>query len=102
MRTPALHKLTARAVASAKDWMHSDGGGLFLRVIGKARAWVFRFTHASRKREMGLGPQSAVSLATARERAAQARDVVSRGDDDPHCGPHCAPVRHSDAPQAGR
>jgi len=78
-------------VTGAKDGMHSDGGGLFLRVKGNARAWVFRFTYASRKREMGLGPQSAVSLATARERAAQARDVVSRGDD---------PIAARTAPQA--
>lgn len=81
MRTGSLNKLTARGAAAAQDGMHSDGGGLFLRVKGASRAWVFRFTVDGRKREMGLGPASAVSLATARTKAAEARDLVGQGID---------------------
>ena len=82
MRTQALHKLTARAVKAAGVGMHSDGGGLFLAVKSAgARSWVFRFTVDGRKRELGLGSAGAVSLAEARQRAQEARDVVSAGSD---------------------
>lgn len=81
MRTATLNKLTARAVKFAGDGMHSDGGGLFLRVKGNSRGWVFRFTRDGRKREMGLGSASSVSLAKAREKAVEARALVSAGID---------------------
>ena len=81
MRTGTLHKLKAAQVRAAGDGMHSDGGGLFLRVSGAARSWVFRHTSAGRKREMGLGPAANVSLAWARELAAEARDTVAAGAD---------------------
>lgn len=79
MRTGTLNKLSARGVKAAGDGMHSDGGGLFLRVKGEARSWVFRFTVEGRKREMGLGSAGAVSLASAREKAAQAREALAAG-----------------------
>ncbi len=81
MRVRTLHKLTARGVATAGPGMHSDGGGLFLRVKGNGRSWVFRYTERGRKREKGLGPASAVSLAEARKRAAAAREAVTDGRD---------------------
>jgi integrase len=43
-----------------------------------ARKWVFRFTFAGRVTEMGLG-NAAVSLASAREKAAEARKLVAAG-----------------------
>jgi integrase len=43
-----------------------------------ARKWVFRFTFAGRVTEMGLG-NAAVSLAQARDRAAEARKLVAAG-----------------------
>ncbi len=61
--------------------MHSDGGGLFLRVKSGQRSWVFRFTHEGRKREMGLGSASSVGLAQARQMAADARERVAAGID---------------------
>ena len=78
MRTGVLNKLTAKAVQSAGDGLHSDGGGLFLRVRGNSKVWLFRFTRDGKKREMGLG---AVSLAEARLKAADARAKVSDGID---------------------
>lgn len=78
-----LNKLTARAVASAATpGVLVDGGGLRL-VIGKdgSKKWVFRFTLAGSARELGLGPVTAVSLAQARARAAQAREQVAAGVD---------------------
>ncbi|WP_413903399.1 Arm DNA-binding domain-containing protein [Tateyamaria sp.] len=77
MRTGALNKLTTAGVRSAKDGMHSDGGGLYLRIKGGARAWVFRYTADGKKRDKGLGSAAAVSLASARDKAAQARQAVA-------------------------
>lgn len=81
MRTQALGKLTAKAVKNAVDGMHSDGGGLFLRVKGNSRAWVFRYTRERKKREMGMGSFRSVSLAEARGKSAEARALVSNGQD---------------------
>lgn len=78
MRTGVFNKLTAKAVQSSGDGMYSDGGGLFLRVRGHSKVWVFRFTRDGKKREMGLG---SVSLVEARLRAADARAKVSYGKD---------------------
>jgi hypothetical protein len=56
-----------------------DGEGLRL-IVGATgtRKWVFRFMRRGRSREMGLGG-SDVSLAMARERAANARQVLAAG-----------------------
>ena len=72
-------KLTARAAATTKPGRYGDGRGLYLAVSGtSARKWVFRFTIAGRVTEMGLG-NAAVSLAQAREKAAEARKLVAAG-----------------------
>lgn len=81
-----FNKLSARKVATiSKPGRHSDGGGLYL-VVDKngARRWVFIFRWrrsgekgAGRLREMGLGSAIAVSLARAREKAAEARTMVA-------------------------
>ena len=68
MRQTTLHKLNAKAVNSVGDGWHSDGGGLYLRVKGASRSWVFRWSEGAKKRERAIGPQSAISLATARLR----------------------------------
>lgn len=75
------NKLSATAARKAGPGMHNDGAGLYLRVKGDSRSWVFRFTHASKKREMGLGSAGAVSLADARSRAQTAREQVAQGID---------------------
>jgi integrase len=72
-------KLTARGVATARPGRYGDGRGLYLVVSGTgARKWVFRFTYCGRVTEMGLG-NAAVSLAQAREKAAEARKVIAAG-----------------------
>ena len=77
------NKLTARGVASlTKPGRHSDGSGLYLSIDGKGgRRWVLLFTWQGRMREMGLGSGSTVSLARARELAADARRLVVEGRD---------------------
>ncbi|MGD9712415.1 MAG: tyrosine-type recombinase/integrase, partial [Thermomicrobiales bacterium] len=59
-----------------------DGDGLWLHksTTGK-RYWVFIYIRHTRRREMGLGPLDAVTLAMAREKAAAARVCLQRGGD---------------------
>jgi integrase len=74
-----MGRLTARKVETAKPGVHIDGEGLRL-IVGATgtRKWVFRFMRRGRSQEMGLGG-SDVSLAVARERAADARRVLTAG-----------------------
>lgn len=84
-----LNKLSARTVATLKQpGRHSDGGGLYLSISpdGSRRRWIYLFrwkapgeTGVGRLREMGLGSATTVSLAQARELAAQARGIVKEG-----------------------
>ncbi|MEP1208552.1 MAG: integrase arm-type DNA-binding domain-containing protein [Rhizobiaceae bacterium] len=80
-----INKLTARFVDAAnKPGRHSDGGNLYLSISPKgSKRWVFFYRIAGRQREMGLGSASraGVSLATARERAADARAILASGRD---------------------
>jgi integrase len=60
----------------------SDGGNLYLAVTPPdASSWVFRYTLSSRARTMGLGSYPDVSLAAAREMAAEARRLTRQGRD---------------------
>lgn len=73
------NKLNVKQLASIKKvGVHSDGGGLYLRVRASgSRAWLFVYTMHGKRREMGLGSDLDVTLAQAREKAAAARMLVS-------------------------
>jgi integrase len=77
--------LTALQVknAKARDKL-ADGGGLRLDVDSNGnKSWVFRFTSptTSKERFMGLGPLRDVSLAQARDAAAEARLLIRERKD---------------------
>ena len=78
-----IHRLSARAVTSAKErGLHTDGGGLFLQVARNgSRSWLFRFTLRGKTRHMGLGPIDLVSLAEARAAAFECRRLCLDGND---------------------
>ena len=78
-----MNKLSAAFVKSAPEGKHCDGGGLWLhkRADGGAQ-WVLRVTVHGRRREMGLGPLSEVSLKDARDAADKWR-ATARDDKDP-------------------
>jgi integrase len=82
----ARNKLTATSVAS-KDKLgkHGDGDGLYLYVSKTGnKSWVFVYIRNKKRREMGLGAlggTGGVSLARARIKAAEVRDILARGGD---------------------
>lgn len=78
-----IHRLSAKAVQSkTKQGYHADGGGLYL-LVGPtgAKSWVLRYQRAGRRREMGLGSTSLVSLAEARQAAVAQRKMLITGED---------------------
>lgn len=78
-----LARLTALAVAKAKTpGAYADGGGLYLQITASSvKSWLFRFMLNGRAREMGLGPLHSVSLAEARQKAAECRRLRTEGTD---------------------
>ena len=74
-------RLSARKVETEKKpGMYADGEGLYLIVSPKgAKRWLFVFQHQGKRKEMGLGSLSKVSLADAREAAEASRKLVGRG-----------------------
>ncbi len=65
-----------------KPGRYSDGGGLILQVrSAENRSWILRYMIAGKAREMGLGPESSVSLAQARAKAAKAKEQIANGGD---------------------
>ena len=73
-------RLTARAAATTRPGRHGDGAGLYLVVSASgARKWVLRFSFARKVTEMGLGSADVVSLAQARSKAREAREMLDAG-----------------------
>lgn len=86
-----LERLSARQAATiSKPGRHADGGNLYLSVSAEGwRRWTFLYRErgTGKLREMGLGPaigpkRAGLSLADARRKAAQARQMLYN-DTDP-------------------
>ncbi|WP_170971903.1 site-specific integrase [Rhodobacter sp. SY28-1] len=77
-----LNRLSAAKVRSCQTGKYADGGGLWLykREDGGAQ-WVLRVTIHGRRREMGLGALTDVSLKEAREAADKWRATVRENKD---------------------
>ena len=80
-----MSKLNALKIKSTnKIGMHSDGGGLYLKVqpavhsITPNKSWIFRWG-AKGANTMGLGSLRDVSLSEAREFASECHRMVARG-----------------------
>ena len=87
------HRLTERAVHRARPGRHADGNGLYLfvRPTG-ARSWIQRLVIGGRRRDLGLGGCTLVSLPAARRQAAENRGVARAGGDPTAAGtPPAAP-----------
>lgn len=83
----ARHKLTDSKIrALSKAGIYSDGDGLYLRVqTSGSRSWVYIWKRYGIRREIGLGPFGSgaghVSLAAARAKAEECRNLVGSGGD---------------------
>ena len=74
--------LTAVTVKTRKPGRHADGNGLYLDVDESgARRWLLRITIHGRRRDIGLGSASLVTLAEARDAALEMRRVARAGGD---------------------
>ena len=83
MARPAF-RLSATTLSKAKlgPGLHTDGNGLYLRVTKTlTRSWVFLYVRNGKRTELGLGAYPALSLADARERAAEAQTQLAKGLD---------------------
>jgi hypothetical protein len=76
-----IDRLNARAVATiTKRGRHADGGGLYLSISPNGgRRWVFLYRWLGKPTEIGFGSARDVTLARARELAAQARAKLAEG-----------------------
>lgn len=77
-----MFKLCSMFIRNAPPGKHEDGNGL--RLIKRANGggqWVYRYMLHGRRREMGLGGLTAISLKDAREMAADYRTLVAKGID---------------------
>ena len=76
------NRLSAVFVRSAPPGRHCDGNGLYLYVKKTGtRSWIQRLVVRGRKREIGLGSVTLVSLAEAREQALANRKLARAGGD---------------------
>lgn len=76
-----MNRLTVKGIGALPEGKHADGAGLWLYKRENGAQWVLRFTIHGRRREMGLGSATHVSLREARETASECRKVVRAGID---------------------
>ncbi|WP_171178687.1 site-specific integrase [Ruegeria sp. HKCCD8929] len=76
-----INKLTAVAIKNAPDGKLEDGGGLRLTKKGAGGKWIYRYSFAKRRREMGLGSYPEVSLAEARKQRGYWQHILQGGKD---------------------
>ena len=75
-----LNALSAKTLS--KPGRHRAGDGLYLNVSPSgSKSWVQRIVIHGRRRDIGLGPYPAVSLADARDMARDNRSAVAQGRD---------------------
>ncbi len=60
---------------------HADGGGMYLLVKASGRYWRMDYTHADKRKTLALGVYPEVSLAKARKRREEARELLAEGLD---------------------
>ena len=76
------HKLKQSQVRSLGVGFHADGGGLYLNIDPRGgRGWILRTVVQGRRRDLGLGSASLVTLAEAREAARRLRKIARDGGD---------------------
>lgn len=100
MRLTALNRLHHTKIMKLGDGLWADGGGLYLRVSGASRSFVFRFTWDKKRSDIGIGSAAAISLTEARDRAEKYRAMLANGQDPRSAGTARRPAAPS--PTAAR
>lgn len=81
-RRPEKALTAAQVRTLTKAGKYFDGHGLFLKVNANgSKQWVQRIVIRGKRREIGLGNPSLVSLADARAQALENRQIATRGGD---------------------
>lgn len=82
MGKSTLTAVFVKGVSEPGKYHDGQGTGLYLRVDHNgSRFWVQRVTIRGKRRELGLGSFPMVSLAEAREQAAENKRIVRAGRD---------------------
>lgn len=77
-----LHILKTRDVRTLGEGIHSDGGGLYLRVSKTgARTWQFRYQFAKKRSTLSLGNAQYLNLVDARQFAQRLNEAIAVGRD---------------------
>ena len=77
-----LNKLPSNILKTAEPGSYGDGGNLWLIISPTGgKQWEFRYSVRGRVRHKGLGSARHVSLAQAREKAADCRALLAKGVD---------------------
>jgi integrase len=85
--TRQLNRLTVRRIATLKKpGRHADGGNLYVKVTrlrstALSKSFTFMYLFEGKQREAGLGSCGAITLASARAKAAEYRLLLSKGID---------------------
>ncbi|WP_143128665.1 site-specific integrase [Rhodobacter sp. JA431] len=77
----ATNKLTAITIRNAAPGRYGDGGGLYLDKTEDGGKWLYRYTFGGKRRDMGLGTLSAVTLAQARKERDKWAALLASGQD---------------------
>lgn len=76
-----MGRLTAKEVEKkSTPGLYGDGGGLTLQITkAGVKSWLYRYMIEGKAYAMGLGPVHTITLADARQKAAEARKLVIEG-----------------------
>lgn len=79
----SLHRLNALQVKSlSKPGLHADGGSLYLSIGATGtKSWRIVYVRNGKRVELGIGSLATVTLAQARDKAAEARKLLQQGSD---------------------
>ncbi len=79
--TAPKKRIQQRDVQTLPDGKHSLGEGVSLRIQGGRRRFVFRYQLAGKRREIGLGSASDITIARAKAIALRLRQEIAEGRD---------------------
>jgi len=71
-----------KAKSKEKNYKLADGGGMYLLVtVSGGKLWRFDYRHNDKRKTLALGPYPDISLAEARKRRGEARQLLANGTD---------------------